>query len=254
MIAEAILNKFHRAIELSGVCDLDKDKARGLLKGLKARAGVFDIDELIRRCDLLVEAASASVSYRIARQALDSGKDVLVMSTGGLLGREGLFALAEERRAKIYLPSGAVCGLDGLKSAMAGKVTRVVLTTKKPPRGLEGAPYIAKKGIDIKSIKNETVIFEGTAEEAVKAFPKNVNVSATLSMCGLGGMRTMIRVVTSPGYKSNTHEIEVEGDFGRLKAVTENVPSPNNPKTSYLAALSAIAMLKNITGHSAIGN
>ena len=154
----------------------------------------------------------------------------------------------------IYLPSGAISGLDGLKSAMMAKVKSATLTTRKPTAGLKGAPYIKEKNIDLDSIKKETVIFEGTAEDAVKGFPQNVNVSATLSMCGLGPKNTKVRIVTSPDYTSNTHEVEIEGDFGRLKTVTENVPMPTNPKTSYLAALSAIAVLSDIISSSRIGN
>ena len=98
------------------------------------------------------------------------------------------------------------------------------------------------------------MIVDGTAEEAIKGFPSNVNVSATLSMCGLGAKKTRVRIVTSPAYKSNSHEVEADGDFGHLKAVTENVPMPDNPKTSYLAALSAVATLKGIIEGSTIGN
>jgi aspartate dehydrogenase len=175
------------------------------------------------------------------------------MSSGGLLGRSDLFTLAKEKRAKVYIPSGAVCGLDGVKAASMVGIRSLVLTTKKPPRGLKGAPYIVQNNIDIDSIKEETTVFEGPAEEAVKGFPKNVNVSATLSLCGIGPKDTLVRIVTSPYFTSNTHEVEIVGDSGKIKTVTENVPMPTNPKTSYLAALSAIAVLKNITTDRYIG-
>lgn len=254
VIADAIVHRFSDAVKLVGICDVDEKKARNLLERLKINAGILSRSDLIQRCDLIIEAASGSISYEIARETLEAGKDVMVMSTGGLLGKSDIFKLAEEKDAKIYLPSGAICGLDGVKSAMMADVKSVTLTTRKPPAGLEGAPYIVEKKIDLKSIKEEAVIFEGTALDAVKGFPKNVNVSATLSLCGLGAKETRVRIVTSPEYKSNSHEIEVEGDFGKLKAVTENVPMPDNPKTSYLAALSAIASLKNIVSKNAIGN
>jgi aspartate dehydrogenase len=254
VIADSILHRFSDKIKLLGVCDVDQEKARRLLGRLKTDARTLSRKELIEVCDLIIEAASGSVSYEVAKEALEAGKDVMMMSTGGLLGKPDLFGLAAEKGAKIYLPSGAVCGLDGVKSAMMANVKSVTLTTRKPPAGLEGAPYIVENNINLKSIDKETVIFEGKAKDAVKGFPKNVNVSATLSLCGLGQDETKVRIITSPEYKSNSHEVEVEGDFGRLKAVTENVPSPNNPKTSYLAALSAIATLKNIISDSVIGN
>lgn len=254
VIADAIVHRFSDAIELSGVCDIDREKADRLLATLKMKASILDRKELIQKCGLIIESASGKISYEIAKEALEAGKDVLVMSTGGLLGKPDIFGLAKKKGAKIYLPSGALCGLDGVKSAMMANVRSVTLTTRKPPAGLKGAPYIIENNIDLNAIKKETVIFEGTAEEAVKGFPKNVNVSATLSMCGLGAKDTRVRIITSPGYTSNSHEIEAEGDFGKLKALTKNVPMPDNPKTSYLAALSAVTTLKNIIESSRIGN
>ncbi len=254
VIADAIVRRFSDAIKLFGVCDVDREKADKLLAKLKAKANVLSRKELIQKCDLIIEAASGTVSYEIAREAIEAGKDVMIMSTGGLLGKSDIFEMSKKKGAKIYLPSGAICGLDGVKSAMSANVESATLTTRKPPAGLKGAPYIVENNIDLNAIKKETVIFEGTAEEAVNGFPKNVNVSATLSMCGLGAKNTKVRIVTSPDYKANSHEIEVKGDFGKLKAVTENVPMPDNPKTSYLAALSAVATLKNIISSNRIGN
>lgn len=254
VIADAIASRFNGSITLAGVCDVNKDNVETLLNKLKIKVEDLGQDDLIKRCGLIIEAASGSVSYGIAKAALEAGKDVVIMSTGGLVDKPGIFDIAEKSAGKLYLPSGAICGLDGLKGAMMAKVRSVTLTTKKPPKGLKGAPYITEKKIDLDSIKEETVIFEGTAVEAVKGFPKNVNVSATLSLCGLGAKNTRVRIVTSPDFTSNTHEVEIEGDFGRLKTVTDNVPMPSNPKTSYLAALSAIAVLEGIVSSVKIGN
>ncbi|MFH0839579.1 MAG: aspartate dehydrogenase [Candidatus Omnitrophota bacterium] len=258
VIADAIINKFKGSITLIGVADIDEAKAHALLSRLNMEERFKPLllrrDELIRQCDLIVESASGSVSYEIAKEALQAGKSIIAMSTGGLLNKPDIFEIAEKSAGKLYIPSGAICGLDGLKAAMMASVRSVTLTTKKPPKGLAGAPYIAENRIDLNSIKNETVIFEGTAAEAVKGFPKNVNVAATLSLCGLGANKTRVRIVTSPGYTSNTHEVEITGDFGRLRTVTDNVPMPTNPKTSYLAALSAIAVLDGIISSAKIGN
>lgn len=254
VIADAIVNRFSAAVSLVALCDADERKAKGLSEKLGIKASILGIGDLIKISDLVIEAASGSISYKIAEDALMAGKDVMVMSTGGLLGKGNIFELAKKKGAKIYLPSGAICGLDGIKSAMMAGVKRVTLTTRKPLAGLEGAPYIVEKKIDLKSVKKETVIFEGTAEEAVRGFPMNVNVSATLSLCGIGAKATKVRIVTSPEYKTNSHEVEAEGDFGSLKAITDNFPMPNNPKTSYLAALSAVATIENIISSKTIGN
>ena len=137
--------------------------------------------------------------------------------------------------------------LDGLKGAMAGRVSKVTLTTRKPPRGLEGAPYVAEKGIDLKALKEPTAIFSGSAREAVPAFPANINVAAALSLAGIGADKTVVKILADPTSDKNIHEIEAEGDFGELFVRMENVPSPTNPKTSYMTALSAIGLLRRIT-------
>ena len=119
------------------------------------------------------------------------------------------------------------------------------LTTRKPPKGLSGAPYLVQQGIDVDNLTEPKVVFEGNALEAVKAFPANVNVAAALSLAGIGPVETRVRVIADPRATSNSHEVVAEGAFGRLQAMTENMPSPRNPKSSYLASLSACAELRN---------
>lgn len=253
-LAQAIEKRFSHQAELLAICDLDKDKAKQLSLSLSSNAKIVSIDELIKVCDLIVEAASGQVSYEIAQKALQNNKDVMIMSVGGILdGHEQLFSLAQSKGCRIYLPSGAIAGMDAVKGASMAKINKATLTTRKPPRGLAGAPYITENKIDLSAIKEETLIFEGSAFQAIKGFPKNVNVCVALSLAGIGAKETKVKIITSPDYKANMHEVEIEGDFGRLVARTENVPSPTNPKTSFLASLSAIATLKNILDVVKIG-
>ena len=217
---------------------------------------VLDIADMAQHVDLIVEAASQAAVPEVASTALTAGRDVMIMSIGAFADEElrnKMFALAEKHGCEIYFPSGAIVGLDGLKSAMSAEVYSVTLTTQKPPRGLAGAPYIVRNNIDLDKITSRTVIFEGTANEAVKAFPANVNVAASLSIAGIGFERTKVRVVADPALTTNVHEISVEGEFGKFSTKVENVPSPTNPKTSYLAALSAIATIKKIASSVQIG-
>lgn len=252
-LAGFIDTKLKPFARISALCDIDESRAERLSKKLFKKPPVLSLAKLIDSSELVVEAASGKASFGIARKTLSKKRDVMIMSIGGLLGKSGsIFELAKKRKAKIVLPSGAVCGLDGLKSAGTGKIRKVTLTTRKPPKGLKGAPYLAANNIDIDRITAERVIFEGTAKEAVKAFPKNINVSALLSIAGIGEKKTVVKIVTSPEYMVNIHEIEVEGDFGRLITRTENVPSPQNPKTSFLAPLSAAATLREYLDNSRI--
>lgn len=240
--------------KVAAISDIDEQKTRKLAGALKSAPKILEADALIDVVDLVVEAASAKISFDIAKKTVSAGKDVLIMSTGGLLKNyKTLFDLAKEKEANIYLPSGAICGLDGLKGAKFSKIEKITLTTTKPPEGFKGAPYVTKNNIALEEIKSDTVLFEGDALQAMEGFPANINVAATLSLCGIGSDKTKVKIIASPSITRNIHEVEVEGEFGKLIARTENVPSPDNPKTSYLAILSAIATLNGILERVKIG-
>ncbi len=203
------------------------------------------MDDLAEKADLVIEAASPAAVPEVFKAALARRKDIMIMSIGGVLGNEKLLDSAREKGARVMLPSGAISGVDALKASAVAGLESVTITTRKPPRSVKGAPYLSEKGTDVDAIKEETVIFEGNALEAIKGFPKNVNVSALLSLAGIGPERTKVRIVVSPEYTRNTHEIEIVSGAGKVFTRTENLPSPSNPKTSYLAALSAITSLRD---------
>lgn len=252
-LAIACAARMRDSMDLIGICDSDEKKTSALNGLLKGKVPVMKLDGLIKKADLIVEAASALVSADILKKAIESKKDIMIMSIGGLIGNEDLLQRAAKESIKVYLPSGAISGIDALKSARAGRIDSVTLTTRKPPRGLEGAPYLKEKDIKLSDISKETVIFDGTAKEAIKGFPQNVNVCAALSLAGIGADKTRVRIVTSPDYVKNIHEVEIKGDFGNITTRTENVPSGSNPKTSQLAIFSAIATLEGIAESVRIG-
>ncbi len=252
-LAIACQTRMRGNLNLVGICDKDAAKSAALQKLLKGKTPVLKLGDLVKKTDLIVEAASASISADILKKAIKNKKDILIMSIGGLIGHEDLLKKAAKAGIKVYLPSGAICGIDALKSGNTGVIDSVTLTTRKPCQGLEGAPYLKEKNIRLSDIKEETVIFDGTAEEAIKGFPQNINVCATLSLAGIGADKTRVRIVTSPDYTKNIHEVEIAGDFGKISTRTENVPSKSNPKTSQLAILSAIAALEGIVESVKIG-
>jgi len=243
--------------ELYALSDSSKSKVLELTASLKRYSPAsMTIEELLQNVDFVIESASQKAVRLIVPQALEAGRDVMVMSVGALADeelRERLFRLAEQNNCKLYFPSGAVAGIDGINSASAAGISSVTLTTRKPPMGLVGAPHVEALGIKLETIEKETLLFEGPASEAVKAFPANVNVAATISLAGIGFERTKVRVIADPTLSRNVHEITVEGEFGKLSTRVENLPSPENPKTSYLAALSAISTLKKILSPVQIG-
>jgi len=254
-LAKKIESDFKDSARLVSIFDIDMPKALKLAVALNnRRLAASDLASLIKRADLVVEAASAKSSYEIARKTVEAGRDIMIMSVGGIIeGYKKLNLLAKARHRRIYIPSGAICGLDGLKAALCGTIYKVTLTTRKAPMAFKGVAYVEDKRIDLEAIKEDKVLFEGSAQEAVKYFPQNINVAAALSIAGLGAKRTKIKIVASPSVSRNTHEVEIEAKSGRILTRTENVIHPDNPKTSYLAVLSALAMLRQVLEPLRIG-
>ena len=240
-------------MEIVAIFDILPQKSKELADGLIKKPSILEITKLVENADLVIEAVSKDVAKETVRLACAKQKDVMVMSTGGILEDMTLVDLARKKGIRLYLPSGAITGLDGLKAAKIGEINSVTITTRKPPLGFKGAPFVVKNNIDLESIKEDTMLFEGAAIDAVGAFPANINVAATLSLAGIGPKKTKVRIFACPGISSNIHEIEVVGEFGKFTTRTENVPSPKNPRTSYLAILSALATLKQIADNVKIG-
>src|SRR5215510_2853518 len=185
---------------------------------------------------------------RAVARALADGIPGLAL--GGVTVRDA--ARAEKHHCRILVPSGAIAGLDGIRGAREGRLDRVTMETRKPPRGLAGAPWIEAQRIDLDTITEETLVFEGPASEAVRAFPANVNVVAAVSLAGVGPERTRIRVLAVPGQTRNQHRVVAEGEFGRLVIEIEIVPS-ENPRTGKLSYLSTIAMLRELGAATRVG-
>jgi aspartate dehydrogenase len=198
--------------------------------------------------DIIVEAASQDAVRAFGKAILEAGKDLMVMSVGALADRDflgDLLQAAAKEGCRIYVPTGAIAGVDAIRS-VRNLLDSVTLTTTKSPKALAGAPFFETGKIKLDEITKSTVIYEGTAAEAVRAFPANVNVAAVLSLAGMGVDKTKVRIVADPQATTNQHEIAAAGSFGKIKITVNNVPSPGNPKTSFLAVLSAIECLRSI--------
>lgn len=248
-LAEALINDPSIGGRLVCAYDQNPDKSASLKSDLAPKLWIASsCEEFLRGpFDLLLECASQQAVRECAAAALRARKDLLILSVGALLDEAlhaSLLRTAAKLGRKIYLPSGAIGGLDLIGAAKEGKLSTVKLTTRKNPAALAGAPYFERHKLSWKDIREPTELYSGSAKQAVKLFPANVNVAASLSLAGLGGAATQVTVVADPALSVNVHEIEVKGDFGEAKLATRNVPHPANPKTSYLAALSAIAALR----------
>ncbi len=205
--------------------------------------GYTDFDLFIREpFDMVVEAASGSAVREYAAEVLRNEKDIVILSVGALADDafcKELKDIARRHNKKIHIPSGAIMGLDNLTIGRISPITRLELITTKSPRSLNV------------QVQKRTLIFEGKANDCIKQFPKNVNVSVALALAS--GSPIDVKLYADPAVKRNIHEIIVEGAFGEAYLKITNQPSPDNPATSYLAALSILSLLKDIDDPLVIG-
>ena len=244
-IAKSVTQELSGFCQLTGLFDVIADKVTTTANSLAGQHLIRNsFPDLLDHCQLLVEAINTEDALPLIRQALSAKKDVLVMSVGRLLAALDIAALAKANGVSLLIPSGAIAGIDTIKAASLLKIEKITLTTRKPLNGFKDNAYIRQCGINLAQIRGETTIFEGAIDAAVKYFPQNLNVAATLALASQAKEKISIRIMTSPQFTTNSHEIEVIGDFGRMISRTENVICPDNPKTSYLAVLSGIQTLK----------
>jgi aspartate dehydrogenase len=238
-------------VAMAGAVSRDARQASAFLATLPGQPCLLDLETLVARSDLIVEAATQTALVEAAPRILDAGRDLVVLSVGALLDHPDWVDRARAHGARVHVPSAAIAGLDALKgAAVQGHLETVTMETRKPPRGLRGAPGIAH--LDLDALTAPTIVFEGTAREACRAFPANVNVVAAVSLAGLGPDRTRIRIVADPCLDRNRHAVMAEGAFGSLRVELENVPSAN-PRTGKLAYLSTIAYLRDLAAPLRVG-
>jgi aspartate dehydrogenase len=235
---------------LVALFDIVESNLQSLKSKLHSAPGAYsDFGKfLASSADIVVEAASQDAVRNFGKRILEAGKDVMVMSVGALADKDllaELMQVASKKDSRIYVPTGAIAGIDAIRS-VRHLIDSVTLTTTKSPKALAGAPFFETSKIKLEGIAKSMVIYEGAAAEAVKAFPANVNVAAVLSLAGVGVDKTRVRIVTDPQATTNQHEIVATGSFGEIRITVNNVPSPGNPKTSFLAVLSAIECLRTI--------
>jgi aspartate dehydrogenase len=218
-------------------------KHQSWLAKLTTVPAVLPIERLAEAADIVIECAPGKLLRSIVAPFVTSGKTAIVLSVGALLENEDLIALAKQNGGQIVVPTGALIGLDAVTAAAIGTIHSVRMVTRKPVQGLAGAPYIVENNIDIERITEPLRIFEGTAREAAKGFPANLNVAVALSLAGIGPDKTRLEIWADPTVTRNIHRVEVDSDSARFSMSIENIPS-ENPKTGRITALSVIAYLR----------
>lgn len=237
---------------LAAVSANDCAKAAERLSHLARQVPVVPLAELEPLADIVVECAPAKLLPDIAEPFLRAGKSVIVLGVGAILSNEHLIALARRHGGQIIVPSGALLGLDAVAAAAEGKIHSVRMVTRKPVRGLAGAPYLTEHNIEIADIKEPLRIFKGTPREAAVGFPANLNVAVALSLAGIGADETTLEIWADPALERNVHRVEVVADSATFSMTIENVPS-DNPRTGRITALSVISTLRKLGAPLRIG-
>ena len=237
---------------LAAVSVRDVEKARRNLPQVGAAIPVVAADALAQSCDLVVECLPPAMFRAVALSAIERGRIFVLLSVGQLLENWDLVTRAKETGARILVPTGGLIGLDAVRAAAEGAIRSVTMITRKPPNGLEGAPYLVERGISLKGLNAARKVFDGTAREGARGFPQNVNVAAALSLAGIGPDRTHLEIWADPALDRNTHRIEVDADTAHFSMAIENVPS-DNPRTGRIVALSTVAALRGLVAELKVG-
>jgi aspartate dehydrogenase len=237
---------------LAAVAVRDRDKARRSLPGAGERIPIVPAEALAETCDVVIECLLPLLFRSVGLSVIDRGKIFMPLSIGQLLDNWDLVERAKKTGARILAPTGALLGLDAVRAAAEGTIHSVTMVTRKPPSGLEGAPYLVERGISLKGLKAPMKIFDGTAREGARGFPANVNVAAALSLAGVGPDKTRLEIWADPALSRNTHRIEVDADTARFSMAIEGVPS-ENPRTGRIVPLSVIAALRGLVAEIKVG-
>jgi len=214
---------------------------------------VVDFETLAKTCDLVIECLPPAAVPALAEYVFMNKKDLILISSCALLTFPALLESHKLSTSRIFVPSGALAGLDGVKALKELGIQRSIIRSTKHPRGFIHAPYVDKMGIDVTQIRVKTKLFSGNAFDAAEAFPANVNVAATLSLAGIGGEKTEVEIWADPEAIGNRHDITVTGTYSTLNVSIENLPDPKNPKSSILAAQSIVALLRDMNNALIIG-
>lgn len=240
-------------LELVAVSARDTASARRRLASLGGRIRLVAASELANHAEIVVECAPASLFREIAEPAVSAGRTLVPISVGALLDNMDLVDQAATSGARIQVPSGAILGLDAIKAAAEGHIQRVRMITRKPPGGLLGAPYLEQQGIDLGCVDSPRCVFKGTAAQGARGFPANVNVAAAVGLAGIGAERTELEIWADPDIDRNIHNLLVESDSAVLELRIENIPSPENPRSGRIVALSILATLKGLVSPLRVG-
>lgn len=246
IIGNVVSQELNEDYEILGVLSGSIENAEKLASEIGSKA-YKTLDELMDdKPDYIIEAATADVFKKMGVKILANGISIIPLSVGALADKafyNKVKKTALENNSRVHIPSGAVGGFDVLRASMAMEDSKVSITTEKSPRSLNGAPFL--EGRKLSEEKSEE-IFSGFAKEAIRHFPKNVNVAVATALATTGVENTKVSIKSIPGYESNKHTIKLVGETIHVEVIIETTPSEDNPKSSTLTAYSVISLLENL--------
>jgi aspartate dehydrogenase len=234
-------------IRLTAVSASNLSRATGRVADFANPPAVVPLEELPNHADVIVECAPSAVFGGLAEVTLSKGLCLMPLSVGALLERPDLVDLARQNDARIIVPTGALIGLDTVRAMAVGEIYSVTLETRKPPAGLDGAPHLVNNNIDISRLTEPLCVLRGSAREAARGFPANVNVAAALALAGIGPEETRVEIWADPTIDRNIQSVRIESDSGEATMTMKNIPSDTNPRTGRIVANSVIATLQRLT-------
>jgi aspartate dehydrogenase len=253
-LARSIDNGAVPGMALSCISARDEAKAGERVAGFRRVPRIVPLEALADDADIIVECVPAAHFMEVAKPALLKGRTFMPLSVGVLLNHMELVDLARKNGGRIIVPTGALIGLDAVRAAASAGITSVKLVTRKPPAGLIGAPHVVENDISLENLIEPKLLFSGSAREAAKGFPANLNVAAALALAGAGPDETQVEIWADPKATRNSQSVTVTSHAADFTMTIENVPSEENPRTGKITAHSVIAALLRLTSPLVVGS
>jgi aspartate dehydrogenase len=247
------LDKGIPGLQLVAVSARNRARAQGIVSSFQTLVPVQELGRLAEKADIVVECLPSAAFPAVAEPTLRAGRTLVVISVGALLAYPHIPEMAAQYGGEIIVPTGALLGLDAVQAAAQGTINSIRMITRKPPAGLANAPYLRENGITLDGLSQPLKIFEGSARNAIKGFPANVNVAVALSLAGIGPDDTHIEIWADPTIDRNWHTIKIDSDSARFEMSINNIPTEENPATGKITALSVVAALKKMASPVRIG-
>lgn len=240
-------------ITLAAIATRNAARAGALLEDFRRLPAIVRLTDLPDLADVIIECMPARHFRDAAEPALRAGRIFMPLSVGALIEHMDLVDIAAVSGGRIIVPSGAILGLDAVRAAAEGTIHAAQIVTRKPPASLAGAPLLAERGLSIDRLAEPLLLFSGSAREAIRGFPANINVAVAVALAGAGPDRTRVEVWADPTVSLNTHTVTVQSDSSNMTMTIENTPSAENPRTGTITGLSVIAALRRLTAPLVVG-